>query len=242
MTEEITIIPTSKDFTFYSTFYSKKLRGSEDAILRWIRNMEIQLEKLPHGQALYLSQEAILIKYQERLSKTKELQAQPVDNTNELFVTYVIEQLQAKEKMIANNLKKKAMLKEKKQQENTFLQGFYKSENTANRAFRQSKRDMAYFYNKMTQIDDEMPKYMKESLENMPATKGYIYRGVWYFGKLPVSPEEEAKYLTMFERFKGIQYIHEYITEYPYKTYNVYEKLSKNSPKTLIKHNVFNLR
>ena len=101
---------------------------------------------------------------------------------------------------------------------------------------------MNYFYNRMCQIDDEMPKYMKESLQNMPSTKGFIYRGVWYFGAIPSPPEEEAKFLTMFERFKGIQYIHEYIREYPYKTYNVYEKLSKNSPKTLIKREIFDLR
>jgi hypothetical protein len=236
------IIPTSKDFAFYSKFYSKNLRGDEDGIQRWIRNMETRLEKLSYGDELYVRQEIILEKYKDRLVKNRELQTQAVDGTNELFVTYVVSQLVAKEKLISNNIKKKAMVKDKKDKEKNCLQTCYKNESTANRAVRQSKRDINYFYNRMLQIDDEMPRYMKESLQNMPTNKGFIYRGVWYFGSNPVSPEEERTYLTMFERIKGIQYIHEYIYKFPWKTYNVYEKLSKQSPKTLVKHEIFEMR
>ncbi len=235
MDEEITIEITSKDYVFYRPHYTKILQGEEKGLSQSIRNVTNQLGKLQHGEELYNSQEALLNRYKDRLVKNRDTQTQPIDATNELFVAYITKQLIAKEKMINNNLKKKSMLKEKKAKEQTFLQGFYKSENTANRAHRQTKRDYDYFYRRMCQIDDEMPQYMKDSLENMPTNKGYIYRGVWYFGKIPVHPEEERKYLTMFERFKGIQYIHEYIREYPHKTYNVYEKLSKNSPKTLIR-------
>jgi hypothetical protein len=83
---------------------------------------------------------------------------------------------------------------------------------------------------------------MKEALDNMPSNKGYIYRGVWYFGHVPLRNPQDEKYLTMFERVKGIQYIHEYIHEYPYKTYNLYEKLSKQSPKKLVRSEEFRMR
>lgn len=231
---EFTVEPTLKDFTFYEKFFLKKLQEEHDNLSKWMRFTERRLEELGRNTDTYLKQEERLIMYQEKLRVTTESLAAPVDGTNEMFIVYVTEQLTLKEKQIVNSKKKKEMCMAKKQKENDCMKKFRSSESRHSRETRYSEKNMNHFYERMIRIDDEMPSYLREALSNMPANKGYIFRGVWYFGHVPLMRQEDEKYLTMFERVKGIQYIHEYIHDFPKKTYNLYEKLSKNSPKKLI--------
>lgn len=234
--------PTSKDFTFYAKFYEKKLQSEKDNLMRWMRFTEKRLEDLGSGTDTYIKVEERFFEYEEKMKVHEAKMESPVDVTNELFVTYVTEQLFLKEKQVINSQKKKDLCMEKKQKQDDCLKKFRSNESSHNRQSRQSERDMNHFYERMIRIENEMPGYLREALANMPANKGYIFRGVWYFGHVPVSRAQDEKYLTMFERIKGIQYIHEYIHEFPHKTYNLYEKLSKNSPKKLIRTEHYNMR
>ena len=234
-TKDVTIKPTNKDYRFYSDIFLKRLKKNEEQLNRMIRFTENNMERVITNDALYKQEKEYLEKYQDQLKRNQEKQTSSMDNTNEEFLKYVISQLELKEKQLVNNKKRKDLDKEKTKTQKDCMKKFYATESKVNRESRQSTRDINYFYERIKKIDSEMPQYMKDALDNMPSNKGYIYRGNWYFGRQKVRPELERKYLTMFERIKGIQYIHEYIREYPNKTYNVYEKLSKNSPKTLIR-------
>ena len=233
--------PTSKDFLFYGKYYTQTLQKQYDETNRWKEFTTRRMDNLGHEPEIYSYQEKVLMKYVEKLATIQEQLSQPLDTTNEEFLVYVQEQLVIKERQVQNSKKKKEEVQLKKQKEKDVMKSFYASESQFRRSQRTSQRDMNFFYEKMMKIDMEMPQYMKDTLDKMPSNKGYIYRGVWYFGHVPVSPREE-KYLTMFERIKGIQYIHEYIHEFPVKTYNLYEKLSKTSPKKLIVHEIYEMR
>ena len=72
----------------------------------------------------------------------------------------------------------------------------------------------------------------------MPNNKGYIWRGVHFYGELP----EESGPRVMFEKQRGLLLIHEYTP----REYRLYEKEGKNrkkmvhkSPIRVIKHQLW---
>lgn len=239
---EIYIEPTEKDFVFYSKFFLKKLKEEHAELTRWFRYTERRMEALSSGSDVYVKQEELLMSYKERLEAQEERIETPMDGDNEPFVAYVKEQLVIKERQILNSKKKKELVQAKKKQQEDCMRKFYANESKHNRQRRQTERDMNHFYEKMQRIDNEMPSYLKEHLQNMPSNRGYIYRGIWYFGHVPVSRRDDEDHLTMIERVKGIQYIHEYTHDYPYRVYRLYEKLSKTSPKNLIHEEVLKIK
>lgn len=229
----IQVKPTTKDFVFYSKFFVKQLQEERDSLNRWVRFTEKRIEDVEYHSEIYFRQKEQLDKYNDKLKLNDEKMNVPMDSENDIFVSFVTKQLILKEKQVITSKKKKENCQIKKDIEKKTMSKFYASEARFRRQERYSEKEMNRVYERMIRIDEDMPPYMKQALDNMPANKGYIYKGVWYFGHIPVSKEDE-RYLTMFERIKGIQYIHEYIYKYPNKTYNLYEKLSKTSPKTLV--------
>lgn len=229
--EDLHVEITNKDIQFYAPIYLKRLQNAENEIGKLIRLTENQMEKLLNNENLYMAQKKELDRYQQMLETNKEKQSIAMDEANEAFMRYVTSQLRIKEKQKITSIKKKENAQAKKQQEKACITKFYQTESKINR----DTRTYDSYYRRMLKIDSEMPDYMRDALKNMPRNKGYIFRGVWYFGSKAVSPEQEEKYLTMFERVKGIQYIHEYVYMNGVKYYTLYEKLSKNSPKKVIR-------
>ena len=88
-----------------------------------------------------------------------------------------------------------------------------------------------YFF----KLCESIPDYMLKKLENMPSNKGYIWRGVCCFGNLP--PEMERK-TVLFERVKGVLYIHEWyedvieIWEKPERSRKILISRTKRKKKT----------
>lgn len=83
-------------------------------------------------------------------------------------------------------------------------------------------------WNWLLKMDNFMPQYMNENLKNMPNNKGYIWKGIHYYGHLP--PQEPLNTTTLFEKQNQKLFIHEYSRQY----YRIYEKSDKNKPKILI--------
>ena len=86
--------------------------------------------------------------------------------------------------------------------------------------------DYSYHYNFFHNVEKTLPDYMKKNLEEMQSNKGYIWRGCWFFGKIPCNEQMTV----MFERKKGnILYIHEITKKY----YKIYEKVGKEYKKLI---------
>lgn len=77
---------------------------------------------------------------------------------------------------------------------------------------------------------DSLPEYILNNLSTMPNNKGYIWRGMSCYGKLPA---ERGQPYILFEKIRGgILRIHEYSTapanvRWSY-IYKVYEKKGKD--------------
>lgn len=73
---------------------------------------------------------------------------------------------------------------------------------------------------------DSIPNFILDNLKNMPANKGYIWRGVSCYGELPI----DGKNTIMFEKCKnGIMKIREYTNDRVY----IYEKSGKGQKKLI---------
>jgi hypothetical protein len=112
---------------------------------------------------------------------------------------------------ISKNVKKIKKDKEEKLDEETLNNkkksiSFFKNEKQSDRennVEKEHERTLKYFYS----VSDSLPDYMKDKLKKMPQNKGYIWRGVNFYGYLPY---EDGKPITMFERINGVNYVHEY--------------------------------
>lgn len=82
-------------------------------------------------------------------------------------------------------------------------------------------------YNFFVRVSEELPAYMERNLKEMPNNKGYIFKGIYFYGLLP---SEGSNKITMFEnKSRDVLLIHEWTPTH----YTVFEK-NKNMPKRLI--------
>lgn len=112
--------------------------------------------------------------------------------------------------------KNKVMKKHIKEKKKDMSEKYWKSIISASREHKQKDRDVRYAYKYFSSVNDSLPEYMKTNLVDMPNNKGYVWRGVHFYGKL----ETQRGPLVMFEKQKGgnILIIHEY-TDREYKRY-----------------------
>ena len=79
-------------------------------------------------------------------------------------------------------------------------------------------------------VSEQLPDYIKKNLLDMPNNKGYIWRGVCFYGY----KKEQQGYRVLFEKQKGnILIIHEYTD----KAYNRYEKKGKDKKQLIFTKN-----
>ena len=95
------------------------------------------------------------------------------------------------------------------------------------------KKDYDREYKNYVYNSNSLPKYIIKSLENMPSNKGYIWRDIWFFGKLPRDSDVNR---TLFEPIeKDLLMIHEW-TESQYK---LFEKIGKDKKKLVRVRNIY---
>lgn len=106
-----------------------------------------------------------------------------------------------------NHIKKKQKKRQEKLQQkenyNKRIQEFRK----IRREERYKQKDILRSQDYFEKVYTTLPNFMSKKLKNMPCNKGYIWRGVWFFGL----KKEESKDTLMFEKKgKDKLYIHHY--------------------------------
>ena len=130
------------------------------------------------------------------------------------------------EKQKATN-DKKALVKEYKKTKEIQSQKFHKASLHSDRENRYKEKEIQRSYNQFVKASETVPDFMKKNLEEMPENKGYYWRNIVYFGKLPAEPGNP---LILFKKEQGgILIIHEW-TESEYK---VYKKIGKDKRKLI---------
>lgn len=78
----------------------------------------------------------------------------------------------------------------------------YYTPNKNNFTERKGEYALKYYY----KVCDSLPEYIIKNLENMSENKGYIWRGVYFFGKQKTNKKQP---LILFQKIKGELYIRE---------------------------------
>ena len=122
-------------------------------------------------------------------------------------------------KNVEKTNQKNQMTREEKEKEKETIDNFYKASRDYSRP---SARNLEKETNKFFYFCQSVPDYILRNLDEMPNNKGYIWKGVWCFGRLK---EEKGKPVIMFEKCRdGIMKIYE-IDEYERK---IFEKKGKD--------------
>lgn len=77
---------------------------------------------------------------------------------------------------------------------------FYDLENQERKRQRSLQHQMRKQWEWLCQQEQNLPDYIRSNLDRMPNNKGYIWKGIWYFGH---QPEEDPQTLIMFEKQGG---------------------------------------
>ena len=95
----------------------------------------------------------------------------------------------------------------------TYYREMYQADRKQKNQVKDIDRGFLYFQRTCNSV----PDYIKRNLKEMPNNKGYIWKGIWCLGELP---EENNKFITLFEKQRGgLLIIHE-ISKYEYKIFH----------------------
>lgn len=157
-----------------------------------------------------------IVKFEDKI---KELENELLEQDTPRYLQYVQEQ----QEMIAiqqkhQNDKTVRSQTDMKNQEK--LDAFYQKEYQLRKDDRMLQYQMKKEWEWLCRQDEKLPDYIRSNLQKMPNNKGYIFKGIWYFGVLPT---ENKDLLVMFERPMGgdRQLIHEI---YKNKCHRIYQK------------------
>jgi hypothetical protein len=120
--------------------------------------------------------------------------------------------------------------RKEKQEGKDASQAYWNGIIQSSRDHRQQERDVRYCQKYFDKTCDGLPDFIKRNLSQMPNNKGYIWKGVNFYGDLPEHPGPRV----LFEKRKGgLLIIHEHTD----KEYKVYQKNGKERKKLIEKHN-----
>jgi hypothetical protein len=172
-----------------------------------------------------------IIKLKEYIKDKQECLEDYNKTLHELGAGYLDKDIEKEYKETENNIackrlemaRSKAVKKAENEEKKEISQKYWKGIIAASRSHKQKERDIKYAYNYYNKVVDALPPYISNNLSEMPNNKGYIWRGINFYGYLP---EQEGPNV-MFEKQKGgILIIHEY-TDYDYKRYEKDGKCKK---------------
>ena len=107
-------------------------------------------------------------------------------------------------KALEKRQKKLAEIEDKKAR-SVMSMAYYKRTAKACREARYDVRSAARGYDYVLRVHKSLPQYIRAKLASMPNNKGYIWRGVHYYGEK--NPENNGDNV-MFENKKGVLHIH----------------------------------
>lgn len=232
MEEQYFVEPTPKDFGFYAPFFKKSLEGKLRQNEKWLKITEIQMDNIENPTTeIYEEQKKRIERYKENIQKISEKLNLDMNESNQEFFEYVKEQLYYKEKQRVCSIKKKNAVQNAKKSMQESMNKKYTEDRAYRRQENYQKRSIDSSYSRVLDIEQSLPPYIKNALEKLPNHKGYIFRGIWYFGK---QPSHEKNFMSMMDR----NLIHEYYFDgRGYKYYKCFEK-SNNGKRELINERV----
>lgn len=134
------------------------------------------------------------------------------------FVEYVRYQQELAEKAKCGTDKKVESILRHREEQAVIRKTLFASQRAERRDSYRLQRNIEYEYKRMMEVEATLPPYIRDNLRNMPNNKGYIHKGIWYFGLRPA----DSRLIVMHERrYNGSIHVHEIL----YGSYHrIYEK------------------
>jgi hypothetical protein len=178
----------------------EKLKKDNDALEQELKELGDRQKKLASGE---LDQELSQQKRRETVIANKKTQ----------------EKRQKKLDELADKAKRSKISKE-----------YWDKTLKAGREARYQERSSKRGYDYVLRVHQSLPQYIRANLANMPNNKGYIWRGIHYYG---LKDPEKDQHLVMFENKKGELHIHEWSNDY--LTYVLTVKQKKQSAGEIVR-------
>jgi uncharacterized protein (UPF0335 family) len=165
-------------------------------------------------------------KYAEQIDRLEQrvvdIAAGKLDDDLQKETTSVENDVNAKRNCTLN---KKSELKEKGEHQAVISKQFYIANRKNDRTSKYMNKNMNRSYRYYLKVMRTVPEFITRNLKKMPNNKGYLWRGVSLFGKLPYRNNCP---LVLFENKRGgILYIHEWTAS----RYNIYCKKHRDKKK-----------
>lgn len=200
-----------------------RIRFSINLIEKYMTTDNKTIERLNMNNSNYSNTqiEKLSAKNFTRIEEIKKLRKRLLDVDSglldsELCQGYKLAKLEIDRR--TNDAKKKYnQEKDEKEQRIKRSHQYYQDNRKNDREANFKQKDMERTYKYYLRICDSIPDYMVKKLNNMPNNKGYIWRGIYCYGKLPLEPGEPT---VMFEKQKDLLIIHEWFDDGSYKIWN----------------------
>lgn len=241
MEDDYHVEATSKDFKYYAPFFKKTMDGKLKQNEKWRQITEARMDNNEYPTKEVLEDlQGRIHKYTDNIAKLCEQMSEELDENNEKFMAYVKEQLYYKEKQRVTSIKKKTNCETAKKNMQANMQKIYDENRAVRRGENYLKKSMDSSYRRVLEIENTLPSYMEQALSRLPNHKGYIFRGVWYFGRLP---SDEKYYISMMERSQQKNLIHDYHYDgRGWKKYQCYEKAHNGQKRLIDERTVYNAK
>jgi hypothetical protein len=87
---------------------------------------------------------------------------------------------------------------------------YYKAGKKTDRIGRRTNNDIKYFYKYFCKVCDSIPEWMIKKLAKMPNNEGFIWKGVFCYGELPINKSDEGKIKMEERKNKDLVLYHEW--------------------------------
>lgn len=195
----------------YKLEYDIKLNTG--LIFKLKNEIKVIKDKIIHIQSLLNNEDedniVKLTKYQSNLTlKQNELQKcitlkgeaeeelrETKNGNNDEMLTdkFLMKKKQKEDNKIRRDEKKKEWIDTHK----TISKKYYQNSYQARRKEKYKEKDYKYHYNLFMKKSNSAPNYILKNLRNMPNNRGYIWKGVWFWGRLP--QKENDNTMCMYE-------------------------------------------
>ena len=190
----------------------EKLRKENSLII----NTEYRVNRIKEIKDKIEEKEKELENYKEEIKLVKRGE---MDEKLEIMYKKNTEEIKKKEDKTKNIKKQK---REDKEEDRKISNKYFNNISRDRYLERQKEKEMKYSYNYYNRVVDSLPEYINNNLKTMPNNKGYIWRGVYFFGFLPKENNKDVTIL--FEKKKDILIIHEIDAIY----HRIYNKKGKD--------------
>lgn len=205
-------------------YYANEIENTIKQLEGFIQHNKNTIERFKRDLSQTERVANLRTKVEEQENLIKQYQSDVIAIRNGERDDEIREKLRINTELLNKQNESQNLKKEAKKDKQIRIQNYCKSERENSHAEYQLIKEYKSSYKYFEKQSNSIPPYLLDKLKYMPENKGYVCRGIWFYGRLPYDYSEGEK-TTMFERRnKDVQWIHEFTpTEY-----RLYERTGKN--------------